>query len=37
MVQFTAPSESQAPRGYFRLFALSTAGIPSTALWVRLE
>lgn len=35
-IQFTAPSESQAPRGYYRLFVLSTAGIPSKALWVRL-
>lgn len=36
-LQFTVPSEAQAPRGYYMMFVLSSAGIPSTALWVRLE
>jgi hypothetical protein len=35
-LQVTAPGESQAPRGYYRLFVLSTAGVPSKALWIRL-
>ncbi|MEO6593455.1 MAG: galactose oxidase early set domain-containing protein, partial [Planctomycetota bacterium] len=37
MVQFTAPSEAQAPRGYYMLFVLTSLGIPSEAIWVRLE
>jgi len=36
MLQFTAPSESHAPRGYYMMFVLTTAAIPSQALWVRL-
>jgi hypothetical protein len=37
LLQFTAPSELQAPNGYYLLFVLSSAGIPSNALWVRLR
>ncbi len=36
VLEFTAPSEAQAPRGYYMMFVLSLAGIPSKALWVRL-
>jgi hypothetical protein len=35
--QFDTPSETVAPRGYYMLFALSDAGIPAEAVWVRIQ
>ena len=36
-LSFTAPSEQQAPRGYYMLFVLSSVGVPSEAIWVQLQ
>ena len=36
MLQFSLPPETKAPRGYYMAFAVTTGGIPSKALWVRL-
>lgn len=36
MLQFTLPPETTAPRGYYMAFAVTSGGIPSEALWVRL-
>jgi hypothetical protein len=37
MLQFTVPTEPQAPNGYYMAFALTNAGIPSEATWVLLQ
>lgn len=35
-ITFTIPAEAQAPRGKYMLFALTSGGIPSDAIWVHL-
>jgi hypothetical protein len=36
-VSFAVPAETLAPRGYYMLFCMSSAGIPSEAVWVRVQ
>ena len=36
-LSFTVPSETQAPRGFYMAFAVTTAGIPAEAIWVWLQ
>jgi len=36
-LSFTLPTETQAPRGYYMAFAVTTAGIPAEAVWVWLQ
>jgi hypothetical protein len=35
--QFNVPDETVAPRGYNMLYVLSNGGVPSEAIWVRIE
>lgn len=33
---FTIPNDGRVPRGYYMLFALNSAGVPSVALWIKV-
>ena len=34
---FSTPNQRVLPRGYYMLFAVSNGGIPSKAVWVRIQ
>ncbi len=34
---FVMPTETEAPRGYYMLWAITDGGVPSEAVWVRIR
>lgn len=36
-MKFDVPSETVAPRGYYLLWAIDNSGVPSSAIWVRIQ